>query len=254
MSSKSQQYAHQCIAGSGFAIINSVIAWRLRPDLWASGQDCAMSMGKLSIDGAKKLSVTIQGLGNVLVLAMSEKRLAERIEEVTGFAVTRIEAYEDPAKAMLAPAPTTMRHEVEQHLEKLRNLAAMEPPSWACSLRTDILNARAQLARMDLQKPQPKPTSVVDVTAEPIQPEADIEQDDQSDTPETAIDRSKQLLLDMLSDGPAEAASIMAVAEGDGLSERTMQRAAADLGVVKSKAGFAEGWTWALPETEKEAA
>lgn len=61
------------------------------------------------------------------------------------------------------------------------------------------------------------------------------------------IDRAIDLLADLLRDGPRNAAEIIATAEGDSLNERTMQRAGEQMCVVKTKAGFGEGWTWALP-------
>jgi hypothetical protein len=54
----------------------------------------------------------------------------------------------------------------------------------------------------------------------------------------------------MLKDGPRNAAEILAAAEGANISGRTMQRAAEQMGVIKSKAGFDGGWTWALPGLE----
>jgi len=62
----------------------------------------------------------------------------------------------------------------------------------------------------------------------------------------TEIDRAVALLADLLKDGARDAAQILACAEGDNLHERTMQRAAEQLGVIREKAGFAGGWTWAL--------
>ena len=61
--------------------------------------------------------------------------------------------------------------------------------------------------------------------------------------------RISDFLSDILKDGPRGAAEIIATAEGAGFSERTLQRAAERLGVVKSKAGFLGGWLWALPNT-----
>lgn len=66
----------------------------------------------------------------------------------------------------------------------------------------------------------------------------------------TKIDQACSLLADLLKEGARDTAEIFAVAEGDNLNERTMQRAAERLGVVKMKAGFGEGWTWALPLIE----
>lgn len=66
----------------------------------------------------------------------------------------------------------------------------------------------------------------------------------------TKIDAACALLGDLLKDGARDTAEILATAEGDNLNERLMQRAAERLGVVKMKAGFGEGWTWALPLIE----
>jgi len=62
-----------------------------------------------------------------------------------------------------------------------------------------------------------------------------------------AIERANHLILEFLKVGPRSATEILAAAEGAKISVRTVQRAAIDFGVVKSKAGFAGGWTWALP-------
>lgn len=61
------------------------------------------------------------------------------------------------------------------------------------------------------------------------------------------LDQACTLLSDLLKDGPRDAAEILAAAEGANISERTMQRAAEQMGVIKSKAGFDGGWNWALP-------
>lgn len=64
------------------------------------------------------------------------------------------------------------------------------------------------------------------------------------------IDQACALLSDLLKAGACDAAEIIATAEGDNMGERLMQRAAERLGVTKMKAGFGEGWTWALPLVE----
>lgn len=87
MSTKTQQYAHQSLAACGFAVMNSQVAWRLRPDLWASAQDCGMDFtSKLSIPDTQRLSVKLLGLDTpVVVLTRSLDQLEQRIEWVTGF-------------------------------------------------------------------------------------------------------------------------------------------------------------------------
>lgn len=61
------------------------------------------------------------------------------------------------------------------------------------------------------------------------------------------LDQACTLLADLLKDGPRNAGEILAAAEGANISERTMQRAAEQMGVIKAKAGFDGGWNWALP-------
>jgi hypothetical protein len=207
------------------------IAWKLRPDLWASGQDCGLDMHPLRIDGAHRVSVKLAGLdAPVLVLTRSMDDIAIRIQWITGHRVLAIADYtERPVPvATTSPDPAAYR---QARIEYLKRLALQEPPTHECARRKDILAARAELERLE-------PT--------PIEPEGDI----QGDHPESAFERAGKLILDMLESGPADAAGILAAAEADGLSERTMQRAAEALGVVKSKAGFSGGWVWALPEAK----
>jgi hypothetical protein len=56
------------------------------------------------------------------------------------------------------------------------------------------------------------------------------------------------LVADLLKAGPRNASEIIAAAEGAKVSGRSIQRAANELGVVRTKAGFGAGWTWKLPE------
>ena len=66
----------------------------------------------------------------------------------------------------------------------------------------------------------------------------------------SAAERACALVGNMLAGGPRDAAEIRTAAEGDNISERTIQRAAIALGVVKTKAGFNGGWTWRMPDDE----
>jgi hypothetical protein len=70
----------------------------------------------------------------------------------------------------------------------------------------------------------------------------------------SAAERACALVGNMLAAGPCDAAEIRAAAEGDNISERTMQRAAIALGVLKVKTGFAGGWIWRLPADDDEQA
>lgn len=227
------------LSAAGFALLNPRAAMRLRPDLWPNaGMVCAGEFGQQKhqppqmaalFPGAALYMAHIDGLGAIPVLAYSTDELERRINWMTGYRVERLDAFQSKE-----PTVTPIRDGIARHqarMEKLRHLAQQEPPSHDCHLRREILAARAELERLE-----PKPV------------EADNEGDNEADNHESAIDRAKELITDMLTGGPCDAASILAVAEDDNISERTMQRAAEALGVVKTKAGFADGWTWALPE------
>jgi hypothetical protein len=69
-----------------------------------------------------------------------------------------------------------------------------------------------------------------------------------------AIERANHLILEFLKSGPRSASEILAAAEGAKISVRTFQRAAIDLGVEKSKAGFGAGWIWRLPAEDSDTA
>lgn len=66
----------------------------------------------------------------------------------------------------------------------------------------------------------------------------------------SAMGRAVALLIGLIKNGPKDAAEILAAAEGANIGERTLQRAANQLGVVKTKTDFAGGWTWMMPLEE----
>ena len=267
-------YTHSCLAGAGFAVINSQVAWRLRPDLFASGQDCALAIyQRVEVQGAKLLTAKIAGIGQVKVIARSERDLARRIEDVVGLRVEELGPYVEPAMQVPARGSHTAELERAQRLAKLRALAAQEPPGHHCVLRQEVLAARAELARIDEASRPVESKSEADTMTEAkeVAPALDVQVEEavvvedhpaEGDMPKVeteseplpGIERAKAVIQAALQSGPADAAGILAVAEADSISERTMQRAAEALGVLKSKAGFDAGWTWALPPRDDEVA
>lgn len=149
MTTKTKQYAIQSLAACGFAVMRSTVAWKLRPDLWGSAQDCGVSFAKVEIEGTLRLTVTLAGIGAVPVLTRSLDRLAERIEWVTGVRVEKIEA-EQPAAVVgnAQPAFIESQRAAADQLARTKALAATEPPLHDCALRRDILKARADVERM----------------------------------------------------------------------------------------------------------
>lgn len=61
------------------------------------------------------------------------------------------------------------------------------------------------------------------------------------------IEQARTLIAGMLKEGPHNAADVLAAADSAGISERTAQRAATALGVVKTRGAFDGGWSWRLP-------
>lgn len=141
-------YVQQSLAACGFAVIASQIAYKLRPDLWASGQSCAYDIRPMQIDGTIRLSVRLEGLdAPVLVLTRSMDDLARRIEWITGHRVVEIGEYQEKPQpvATIAPDPAAYR---QARIDTLRRLASQELPAHECALRKDILEARGELERM----------------------------------------------------------------------------------------------------------
>jgi putative DNA primase/helicase len=68
-----------------------------------------------------------------------------------------------------------------------------------------------------------------------------------------ARDEAKAFLLELLKPGSMPSKDVFVNARGAGVAEKTLRRAAQDLGVVKSKVGMDGGWMWKLPEQPKMA-
>jgi putative DNA primase/helicase len=61
-------------------------------------------------------------------------------------------------------------------------------------------------------------------------------------------EEAKDFLRQMLSDGPADVATVNAQARALGITERTLKRARHDLGVKATKGDFEGGWQLSIPE------
>lgn len=219
----------QQLAATGWAPYHYAAAMRLRPDNWATGLDCRYefdrSNAKPELPGVHSYMVNVESIGLVEVLARCPDNLAERMRLVLGLNVTMHEGAkpEEPAR-IVTMEPEQIRW-AKARRDKLRALAMQEPPAHICSLRSDILAARAELERMPIDKPT--------ATQEPHEPAGTLE-------------RAKSLLSETLKVGARPAGEVLDAAAGAGISERTMQRAADALGVVKTKGGFGSGWMWAM--------
>jgi putative DNA primase/helicase len=65
-----------------------------------------------------------------------------------------------------------------------------------------------------------------------------------------AKDGAKEFLLEILASGSVRKREIDEAARANGIAERTLFRAKAELGIVAKKGGLKEGWMWQLPEPD----
>ena len=148
MTTRSTWYAHQCIASAGLAVMDSRIAWQLRPDLWSGAQDCAIAFRKQQhIEGAKRLVVTFPSYGEVQVYARSLDSLEKRLMWIVGEAPTAIVAWQPDVPAVSpqqAAKREANRKEIER-LEGLRKVATQELLGHDCQHDRDVLAARREL-------------------------------------------------------------------------------------------------------------
>jgi len=150
MSHRSEQFVRQCIAASGIAIVDPRIAYELRPDLWASAQDCAITFRRTQkLDGTHRLIATIDGYGETSVFARSLDDLPRRIEWIAGRRVLGIKPAEPEPSPIAAPNLLHKQAEAKEaeRIAALQRLAAEEPPAHDCTLRREILAAREELTR-----------------------------------------------------------------------------------------------------------
>jgi len=73
-----------------------------------------------------------------------------------------------------------------------------------------------------------------------------------TDDERRAIDDARDFLLTVLDDGPVASSQVKTEAKSAAISDITLRRAKAALGVLSRKEGMAGGWVWSLPEGAHE--
>jgi hypothetical protein len=269
MTTKTQTYIHQSLAACGFAVLSSVVAWKLRPDLWGSAQECGISFAPRPVEGVEKVTAHLVGIGPVPMLTRSLDMLAQRVEWVTG---CQVEAIDDggaspvatvrPLSAMPALAKThdlragkdygVATKEGPRTCGECHNLTAGGTCKAAARCVLDFvageyrplpnalrkcLGFTAKFEAMDGRNGRalwPEIAAVVDAANSPETPATD--------------EGAAGFLAVKLAAGPVPAADLIDGAAALGIAERTLQEAAQRMGVMKAKAGMAGGWVWSLPE------
>jgi hypothetical protein len=283
-----EKYLHQSLAATGFVIMSSEIAIRQRPDLWGGYMECGAEFSRAinrnqfaNLPNTLRLTARLAGVARpVLILARSMSRLGERIEEITGMAVEKLEP-ETQSPRTVASIPPRRDAIVPDDIEHADTITR-EPPR-SCRQCDNLANDGGCLPAMRGQFPgRPahyRPTVTHPRRCLKYTPSRNLVEGDRPDYrtgpelwPEilaqqkgdappatiphlhtehedaTAAAKAERLLAELLKGGPRDASELRTAAEGAGISERTMQRVADALGVVKTKVGFLGGWTWALPE------
>lgn len=149
MDSKLQRYVIECLAAAGFCLVNAGIAFRLRPDIWATRFDA----GTAHNCGQQKIGQFLQSLDGVtlaeiqfdyspewvLLVTRSSADLAIRIQYVIGKSVVGLRPF---SGGQAAPAPV------------LKTSNGEPIPGWACNARTEALRAAGITEDPIYPKPQ----------------------------------------------------------------------------------------------------
>jgi hypothetical protein len=281
----SEKYLQQRLAAQGWAPIHDRAADFLDPGIGRFHLDFAAwqrqpDMLRRMFPRSAIYRAKTEAFGELLILSMSPLILAERISMILGGAVEIVEAATQKAQTVAAAVPVTSDKLALVHV----GVATKEPPR-ACRQCGNVSGGGTCLAaqrgelegaprdyRPDPSVPRrclaytwPRPDrdeylgrdqrngrqlwpEIAALAEKPSEP-AQVPEVRAADEGASAIDKARALVSSMLASGPLAASEILTATEGANISERTTQRAAEQLHVVKTKDGSG-GWTWALPEAE----
>lgn len=158
MDNRSTTYVSQQLAYTGFVLTSVYHAHKLRPDLSDSAQAAIGLLGiskeffKIRLFNVRHFNAKFNNGLDCEVWSRSSTRLAERIEELTGWQVSSIDEIFETDRV-----PTRSKSELAQeqakadHITKLKKLAEQEPPAHDCSNRREILAARDELRSLEMK-------------------------------------------------------------------------------------------------------
>lgn len=155
MHEKISRYVTTMLPVAGLCIADGAWAFRLQPTYFASPFEAHSYICEVdeycSRQGAQLYRAEFKDGSTARVWAMRARRLAERIEDVTGADVEQVTPIrQEPPKAPVNDSFNEHAKGVAQsaRIETLKKLAAQEPPSHDCSARREILAARLELGEM----------------------------------------------------------------------------------------------------------
>lgn len=281
-----KDFFHRQLGTAGWAPIHHAMAVALCPDVINSHRDFAVNQRDPQpltrvFQGTRLYQAHVEGFGVIPVLSRSPQFLVERMGWL-GFVASEVTEYRglhEKQQAIAKPEPTT-----SDPLAMLHSSVTTKEPPRPCkscgglssgqtcmpAQRGEVKGAPAEY-RPDLSWPRrclayqparivdgaPSPSDYDRRTGQQLWPEVAalslVADDLEGAEQDGAIERGMVLLRKALAAGPIPAQEIRAIAEGAGVSERSMQVAAERLGVEKTKAGFSGGWVWALPEESEVA-
>lgn len=152
--STAADFIRQQLASTGWAPIHSGVANIIDPATSRDHQSFTAWNNTPSVlvrtfPGTRLYQAQIPDFGAVLVLARNEQFLAERMAWL-GFPAASIEAVKVDRGPIRVEKPAPAIPKADEAMERLRNLANQDLPIHACTLRSEILAARAELERMGI--------------------------------------------------------------------------------------------------------
>lgn len=262
-----KEFIHRQLGTTGWAPIHHQLAVFLCPEVINEHRDFMADQRNpealLRVFTKTSLChANIDGFGNVPILYRSPLILADRISLLVNSTVEIIDQVEKPRVSIKQIIPPSTRDTIAL---RHASVVTKEPPrpckqcgrmssGQTCLAAPEIEGAPVDYLP-DISWPRyclsyrPQYGSYDERTGAELWPELDavvsLEVEEESVT-----GRAVALLAGLLKDGPRDAAVIRSASEGIGIGERTMQRAAEKLGVIKTKSGFSGGWVWQMPEAE----
>lgn len=148
-----KRFIEEQLRNTGWVPIHHQLAMMLTPDIanaWRDFSAYLQTPGVLlrQFQRTALCKAKVEGFGSVVILYRSPLVLAERIAFLTGGEVELIEDASLPKMAEpVRVVEMVKRPHVDERQERLKALAGQELPAHECSMRTDILQARAEIER-----------------------------------------------------------------------------------------------------------